>query len=508
MFEARVAAQPEHVDVLIVGAGISGIGAAYYLQTKRPSTSFAILESRAALGGTWDLFRYPGIRSDSDLPTFGYGFKPWRSNKAIAGAGAILDYLRETASENGIDQKIRYHHRVVSAEWSSAEARWLVQVERSDSGAKVAISCNWLFSASGYYRYDQGFTPDFPGKEKFQGKLVHPQLWPEHLDYAGKRVVVIGSGATAVTLIPSLAQKAAHVTMLQRTPTYVLSIPSEDAVAGWLRKLLPADVAHELTRKKNVAQQRALFNFCRRFPKAARKMIRYANAKQLPKDFAVDEHFNPPYEPWDQRLCIVPDGDLFRTIRKGKASVVTDQIESFTERGIKLKSGRELEADIIVTATGLNIQMFGGAQLSVDGEPVKLNEKLAFKGMMLSDVPNFAFAIGYTNASWTLKVGLLCEHFCRLLDHMEKQGVSICCPQPVDRSMGTRPLLDFAAGYVQRALGTLPRQGESAPWLMSMDYYMDVELLRHAAVTDENLTFSRPAARTRPVDYASVTAAE
>jgi cation diffusion facilitator CzcD-associated flavoprotein CzcO len=507
MFEARVAAQPEHVDVLIVGAGISGIGAAYYLQSKRPGTSYAIVEARAAIGGTWDLFRYPGIRSDSDLPTFGYAFKPWRSPKAIAGADGILDYLRETASENGIDRKIRYHHKVVSASWSSTQAKWLVQLERTDTGAQVAIRCNWLFCAGGYYRYHQGFQPQFAGAEQFRGKLIHPQHWPEDLDYSGKRVVVIGSGATAVTLIPSLAHKAAHVTMLQRTPTYVLSIPSVDKIAKLLLKLLPADTAHELIRRKNVAGQRALFNACRRFPRAARRLIRYLTAKQLPSDFAVDEHFNPPYDPWDQRLCIVPDGDLFKTIRKGKASVVTDQIECLTERGLKLKSGRELEADIIVTATGLNIQLLGGIQLNVDGEPVKLNEKLAFKGMMLSDVPNFAFAIGYTNASWTLKVGLLCEHFCRLLDHMDKTHASVCCPKPVDPNMSTRPLLDFGAGYVQRALSTLPRQGETAPWLMSMDYYLDVKLLRHADVTDENLKFYSPA-RERAEPYASATAAE
>lgn len=507
MVEARVAAQPEHVDVLIIGAGISGIGAAYYLQTKRPSTSYAIVEARAALGGTWDLFRYPGIRSDSDLPTFGYAFKPWRSPKVIASADAILNYLRETASENGIDRKIRYQHKVISAAWSSAEARWLVQLERTDTGEKLAIRCNWLFCAGGYYRYDQGYRPQFPDEERFRGQVIHPQHWPEDLDYSGKRVVVIGSGATAVTLIPSMAGKAAHVTMLQRTPTYILSLPSEDGIAKLLLKVLPADTAHELIRRKNIAGQRRLYTLCKRYPRAARRLIRYLTAKQLPEGFPVDEHFNPPYDPWDQRLCIVPDGDLFRCIRRGQASVVTDQIERFTERGILLKSGRELEADIIVTATGLNIQLFGGIQLSVDGEPVKLNEKLAYKGMMLSDVPNFAFAIGYTNASWTLKVGLLCEHLCRLLDYMDQHGHKICRPEPVDPNLPTRPLLDFGAGYVKRALNTLPKQGEAAPWLMSMDYYLDVKLLRHAEVTDENLKFSSP---TRPQtrELASATAAE
>jgi cation diffusion facilitator CzcD-associated flavoprotein CzcO/pimeloyl-ACP methyl ester carboxylesterase len=480
----------EHVDVLIIGAGISGIGAACYLQRERPGTSFAILEARAATGGTWDLFRYPGIRSDSDLHTFGYEFKPWVNEKSIAAADAILAYVRETATEHAIDRHIRLHHRVVSASWSSDTARWLVDIERTDSGAHVQMTCRWMFCASGYYRYDQGFRPTFPGEERFRGALVHPQHWPEDLDYTGKRVVVIGSGATAVTLVPAMTDRAAHVTMLQRTPSYVLPMPSEDALANRLRAVLPATWAYALTRRKNIRMQRTVWRLTRRFPRAARRMIRRINAAQLPPGYPVDTHFNPPYAVWDQRLCMVPDGDLFRAIREGRASVVTDHIETFTERGVQLRSGETLEADIIVTATGLNLQAFGGIELVVDGAPVRLPDTVAFKGMMLSGVPNFAFAIGYTNSSWTLKVGLLCEHFCRLLAHMEAHGHTTCIPEVSDPAMKTRPLLDFGAGYVKRAIGELPRQGERAPWLTSMDYESDRKLLRMDSVIDPELRFT------------------
>ena len=357
----------EHVDVLIVGAGISGIAAAHSLSTLHPDKSFAILEARGATGGTWDLFRYPGIRSDSDLHTFSYEFKPWQNDKAIAGSAAILDYLHETAAENGIDSKIRLHHKVRSAAWSSKDGRWLVKVEQTDTGEQLTISCGWLFCAGGYYRYDEGFTPQFEGRERFQGEIVHPQHWPEHLDYRGKRVVVIGSGATAVTLVPALAGTAAHVTMLQRSPSYVLAVPSSDKLANTLPTLLGTKRAYAITRRKNIARQRAIFRFCRSFPRTARRLIRHHIAKQLPKGYPVDQHFNPAYNPWDQRLCVVPDGDLFKAIRDGAASVVTDRIATFTERGIELESGRELDADIIVTATGLNLQAFGGITLTVDG---------------------------------------------------------------------------------------------------------------------------------------------
>ncbi len=358
----------EHLDVLIVGAGISGVGAAYYLQRDHPGRTFAILEARGATGGTWDLFRYPGIRSDSDLHTFGYEFRPWTADQSIAQAPAILDYVRQTASEHGIDGKVRLHHKVVSASWSTDHARWTVDVERTDTGERTQLGATWLFCAGGYYRYDQGYTPHFEGRERFEGAIVHPQHWPDDLDWAGKRVVVIGSGATAVTLVPAMAETAAHVTMLQRTPSYVLPVPTVDPLTRLARKLLPPDQAHALMRRKNIVQQRAVWWFCQRFPHTARRLIRWLNVQQLPDGYPVDEHFNPPYDPWDQRLCIVPDGDLFRSIREGNASVVTEHVDTFTEKGVLLKSGRELDADVIVTATGLNLLPFGGIALTVDGE--------------------------------------------------------------------------------------------------------------------------------------------
>jgi monooxygenase len=481
----------EHLDVLVVGAGISGIGAGRYLTTELPATSFAVLEARAASGGTWDLFRYPGIRSDSDLHTFGYEFKPWRDEQSIADAPRILAYLRETITENGLDAHIRYHHRVLAASWSTADARWTVDVERTDTGERLQLSAGWLFCAGGYYRYDEGFTPVFPGRERFRGPIVHPQHWPEDLDYAGKRVLVIGSGATAVTLVPAMAETAGHVTMLQRTPSYVMPVPRNDALADRLRALLGEERAFALTRRKNIARGIGIWKFCQKYPKAARRLIRWVNTKQLPEGYPVDEHFNPPYDPWDQRLCAVPDGDLFRAIRNGTADVVTDRIETFTENGVLLASGRELEADVIVTATGLNVQAIGGISLTVDGEPVHLPDTVAYKGMMLSGVPNFVLAIGYTNSSWTLKIGLLCEHFCRLLAYMDAHGYDVARPEPSDPDMPTRPFLDFAAGYIQRAVDQLPRQGDRMPWLTSMSYSTDVKLLRADSVTDPELHLSR-----------------
>jgi monooxygenase len=479
----------EHLDVLIIGAGISGIGAAYYLQNEQPGKTYAILEARGATGGTWDLFRYPGIRSDSDLHTFGYEFKPWEDEDAIASADKILAYLRQTAAENGIDRMVRFQHKVLGAAWSTDDARWLVDVERVDTGELLRLSCHWLFCAGGYYRYDQGFTPRFEGRERFRGQIVHPQHWPEDLDYGGKRVVVIGSGATAVTLVPAMADKAEHVTMLQRSPTYVMPVPSKDAIANALKKVLGSERGYAITRRKNVAQQRAVYRFCQRYPRLARRLIRYLNAKRLPEGYPVDEHFNPAYDPWDQRLCAVPDGDLFNALRDGTASVVTDRIDTFTETGIRLESGRELEADIIVTATGLNLQAFGGITLRVDGRPVHLPDTVAYKSMMVSDVPNFVFVFGYTNSSWTLKVGPVCEHFCRLLAHMDAHGYDICCPQVDDPTMARRPLLDFAAGYIERSVDRLPRQGDREPWSMAMDYRADVRRLREAPVVDGALRF-------------------
>jgi len=490
----HTATRIEHVDVLIVGAGISGIGAAYYLQKEHPGRSYAILEARGATGGTWDLFRYPGIRSDSDLHTFGYEFKPWRDEDAIASADKILAYLRETVAENGIDAKIRFHHKVLGAAWSSDDARWTVDVERfgaaEDSEELVQFSANWIFCAGGYYRYDQGYTPEFPGRDRFRGQVVHPQHWPENLDYTDKKVVVIGSGATAVTLIPAMAGTAAHVTMLQRSPTYVLPVPSKDTFANVAQKLFGAKRGYALARRKNIVKQRAVYQFSQKYPGAARRLIRHLNAKELPEGYPVDEHFNPAYNPWDQRLCAVPDADLFKAISSGAASVVTDRIATFTETGIQLDSGEHLDADIIVTATGLNLQLLGGMSLSMDGKSVDLADTVAYKAMMLAGVPNFVFAFGYTNSSWTLKVGLLCEHFCRLLSHMDAQGHDIARPEIGDHGIETRPMLDFAAGYVQRALDRIPKQGSGEPWRVSMNYYYDVEQLRKGAVDNANLHFS------------------
>ena len=480
----------EALDVLIVGAGISGIGAAYYLQRDHPHRSYALLEARGASGGTWDLFRYPGIRSDSDLQTFGYEFKPWRDDAAIAGGDKILAYLRETAAEFGIDRHIRYHTKVLTASWSSDEARWSVRVEDTETGQQRTLTCAWLFGATGYYRYDEGFTPRFEGRERYQGTIIHPQQWPEDFDYTDKRIVVIGSGATAVTLIPALAEKAAEVVMLQRTPTYIMPVPSKDKIAIRLRSLLGEKRGFALARRRSIMQQQAVWRFCQRHPNAARRIIRRFNAKLLPAGYPVNEHFSPPYGPWDQRLCAVPDGDLFRAISKGTASVVTDRIETFTETGIRLVSGRELAADVIVTATGLNVLAMGGMALEVDGRTVELAGTVAYKGMMLSGVPNFAYAIGYTNSSWTLKVGLLCEHFCRLLTHMDEHGYDTARPVVADAGMPLRPFLDFGAGYIRRVLDQLPRQGDQAPWVTSMNYVGDVKLLRRLPVEDAQLLLS------------------
>ena len=478
------------LDVLIVGAGLSGIGAACYLQKEHPAKSWAILEARAAIGGTWDLFRYPGVRSDSDLHTFGYAFKPWVHAQSIAGAQDILAYLRQAAEENGIVRWLRLQHKVVGAAWSSADALWTVDVERLDTGARQQMACRWLFCAAGYYHHERGHTPRFEGQESFQGQIVHPQHWPEALAWAGKRVLVIGSGATAVTLVPAMAGQAAHVTMLQRTPSYVLSRPSVDVLANMLRKILPGSWAYALTRRKNIAVAHAIWRLCRSYPLAARRLIRWQNQRALPKGYPVDEHFNPPYSPWEQRLCIAPDGDLFQALSAGKASVVTDQIATFTAQGVRLKSGRELPADIVVTATGLNLQLLGGMRLCVDGEQVDPSRKLAFKGMMLDGIPNFVFAMGYTHASWTLKVGPLCAHFCRLLSHMDQYGHAICCAERPAHDMATRPLWDFGAGYVQRALGQLPRQGLEAPWVMATDWQHDARVLGRGPVQDPCLRFT------------------
>lgn len=477
------------VDVLIVGAGIAGIGAAHYLATESPGTSYLILESRDQLGGTWDLFRYPGIRSDSDLFTLGYQFKPWADRHAIAPAASILDYLRETAAEHGIDSHIRFAHRVTAISWSSTDARWGVRVERTDTGEVSTITANWVFGAAGYYRYDRGYTPPLAGAERFTGPIVHPQHWPEDLDYAGKRVVVIGSGATAISLVPALAEQAELVTMLQRTPSYVLPIPAQDRLANRLPTLIGQTRAYAVTRWLKINQQALMWTLARRFPRAVRRLIRRINTARLPAGYDVDTHFNPPYDPWHQRLCFAADGDLFRVIRDGSAEVVTDEITTLTESGLLLASGRELPADIIVTATGLDLQLLGGITVTVDDAPVQLADTVAYKGMMLSGVPNLVFAIGYINASWTLKVGLVCEHFTRLLAHMVEHGYDTCVPDLPDPGIELRPLLEFDAGYIRRAMSKLPKQGTSAPWRMPMRYADDVRVLRHGPVTDPALRF-------------------
>ena len=481
----------EHFDTVIIGAGLSGIGLAYYMQRDCPSKKYVILESRESSGGTWDLFKYPGIRSDSDLYTFGYEFKPWKDKKAIADGASILSYIRETADENNIDQHVRYQHKVLKSNWNSKKSIWEVSILNGADNTTTTMTCNWLFSAAGYYNYDEGYTPDFSNLNQFKGRVIHPQHWPEDLDYENKKVVIIGSGATAVTLLPAMADKCKHITMLQRTPTYVMSVPEQDPIANLVKKFLPEEKAYELIRKKNIAIQRLVWKLCQKYPRFARKIIRKNNEKLLPKDFAIDEHFNPPYNPWDQRLCAVPDGDLFNSIKSGKASVVTDQIDSFTESGLKLKSGKELDADIVITATGLNVQLFGGIQLEIDNEKVDTSKAVVYKGMMLSGIPNFAFAIGYTNSSWTLKVGLLCEYFCKLNNYMDAAGFKRCEAELPSSNIPTRPLLDFGAGYIQRVLKDLPRQGLEAPWYMSMDYKVDLDSLRHGPLIDSQLTFDK-----------------
>ncbi len=495
----------EHVDVLIIGAGLSGIGAACHLEERLPGTSYLVLEARRAMGGTWDLFRYPGIRSDSDMFTLGYRFRPWTGEKAIADGPSILSYVRETAREHGVDDKIRYGLRVERAEWSTDEATWTVHARRD--GEPVTFTCGFLWSCSGYYSYDAGHAPHFDGVADFTsagGTVVHPQQWPEHLTYAGKRIVVIGSGATAVTLVPALARgdgAAAHVTMLQRSPTYVLSLPGIDRVAVALRERLPAKAAYAVTRWKNVLVTTASYQLSRRHPELMKKLIRRAVVARLPEGYDVDRHFRPAYDPWDQRLCLVPDGDLFQVIREGRADVVTDHVDTFTSTGIRLVSGDELEADVVVTATGLSLLAFGGITMVVDGAEVRLPDTMAYKGMMLSGVPNFGYVIGYTNASWTLKADLVSEYVCRLLSHMRDRGHHVVVPER-DPEVREEPFMDFTSGYVQRSLHLLPKQGDREPWRLRQNYLRDVVTIRRGGIEDGTLRFSagrqtagRPAGR-------------
>ncbi len=481
----------EHFDVLIVGAGLSGIGAAWHLQRKCPGRSYAILEGRAASGGTWDLFRYPGIRSDSDMYTLGYSFRPWKDAKAIADGPSILSYIREVASDHGIDRRIRYHHRVIAASWSTPEARWTVEVERGPGRQRATFTCGFLWMCSGYYDYAAGYTPDFPGAGRFKGRIVHPQKWTEDIDYRDKKVVVIGSGATAVTLVPAMAGTAEHVTMLQRSPTYVVARPAEDPIANRLRRRLPLKLAYALTRWKNVLLGMYFYQLCKRRPERAKEMILKGVRFLLGPDYDVGKHFTPRYNPWDQRLCLVPDADLFRAIRRKQVSVVTDEIETFTETGIRLKSGAGLEADLVVTATGLALQVLGGMTLAVDGKRIDPAETLAYKGMMYSDVPNLAVVSGYTNASWTLKADLVCEYVCRLLNHMQRKGFRQCTPRLDDPTMGRLPWVDFSSGYIQRAVDKFPKQGTRRPWRLYQNYALDLLSLRYGSIRDRAMVFSR-----------------
>ncbi len=480
----------EHFDVVIVGAGLSGIGAAYHLTHKLPKKTYAILEGREAIGGTWDLFRYPGIRSDSDMYTLGYNFKPWPGAKAIADGPSIREYVNETAKENGIDKHIRFRHRVVSADWSSKESKWTVTTEKGEAKESAQFTCSFLMMCSGYYRYEAGYTPEFEGRADFKGAVIHPQHWPEDLDYSGKDVVVIGSGATAVTIVPEMAKTAKHVTMLQRSPTYVVSRPSEDKIALGLRKFLPAKTAYGVTRWKNVLLQQYLYARSRKDPDKVRKYITDLAQKELGEDYPVSTHFNPKYNPWDQRMCLIPDSDLFNEIRGGRASVVTDTIDRFTAGGIKLKSGKELKADIVVTATGLDLLFLGGMEVSVGGTKADMSKKLTYKGMMYEGVPNLVSIFGYTNASWTLKCDLTCEFACRLMAKMDAAGAKAATPKASTGDVKQTPWLDFSSGYVQRTIDRFPKQGERKPWRLNQNYTADVMMLRYGTLDDPELVIS------------------
>jgi monooxygenase len=473
----------DHFDVVIVGAGISGIGAACHLGARLPELGYAIFEGRERIGGTWDLFRYPGIRSDSDMYTLGFSFAPWKEQEAIADGDAILEYLQRTAQEHDVLRHIRFRHRVTRAAWSSADARWTVEVCNEATGEALQVTCGFLYMCSGYYDYDHGHTPSFPGTERFGGRIVHPQHWTPDIDYADKRVVVIGSGATAVTLVPELAKRAAHVTMLQRSPTYILTRPRSDGLAIALRRMLPEQLAYDVTRWKNVLLGLAFFHASQRLPGRIKSLLLEGVRRQLPPGYDVDTHFTPSYGPWDQRVCLVPNGDLFAAIRDGTASIVTDHIDTFTETGIRLRSGQELPADLVITATGLELLVLGHVELLVDGTRVEPAKTMTYKAMMLSDVPNLALSVGYTNASWTLKADLTAEYVCRLLEHMRRRGYRRCVARrdPHEREA---PFLGLTSGYVKRALDRLPKQGSRAPWKLRQNYLFDRYALRHGDVDD------------------------
>ncbi len=499
------AAAEEQLDVLILGAGLSGIGAACHLRKAFPGLSLAILEARESIGGTWDLFRYPGIRSDSDMFTMGYSFRPWEDARGIADGPSILNYVRETARVNGIEQLIRFGHRAVRACWSSEQARWSVTAQRTDTGEEVSLTCNFLYMCTGYYRYDEGYCPAFPGSEDFSGEVVHPQQWPAELDCRGRRVVVIGSGATAVTLVPSLvAEGAEHVTMLQRSPTYIVPVPARDTLAEVLGRWISPRRAYEVVRWRNVLLMILIFQLCRRAPGLMRARFRRLAASQLPPDFDVETHLSPTYNPWDQRVCMAADGDFFEVLRDGSASIVTAAIDRFTATGVRLEDGSELAADVIVTATGLRLMMLGGLELEVDGRSVEVGSSTAYKGMMLCGVPNLAFAIGYTNASWTLKADLVAAYVCRLLAHMHKAGTPVCVPRRPPPGIARYPLLDLKSGYVLRSMDQLPKQADTLPWRLHQNYLRDIRLLRHGPIDDEiDFRLAAPAAVSPPLATAA-----
>ena len=499
----------EHLDVLIVGAGLSGVAAGHYVKANCPWASYAVLEARGDIGGTWDLFRYPGIRSDSDMFTLGYSFRPWPGEHSLGDGASIRSYIKETAAAEGVDRRIRFHHRVVRADWSTDDARWHVVAERSDTGDTVELTCRFLLSCAGYYRYDHGHLPDFPGMDRFRGTLVHPQQWPEDLDYAGRRVVVIGSGATAVTLVPAMAETAGHVTMLQRSPSYVASIPGRNPVVVLLRRVLPRRWADPAIRWFNAVLTQGFYQLSRRRPELVKRMLRRGQLRELPPGYPVDTHFRPRYNPWDQRMCFVPNGDLFAAIRNGTASVVTDHVDTFTETGIRLRSGAELEADIVVTATGLEMLFLGGMRLTVDGAPVDPAGRLVYKGMMLQDVPNLAVAVGYTNASWTLKCELTCDYATRLLSHLHATGLRQCTPVNHDPSVTPQPLMGLSSGYIQRAEHLLPKSGSKFPWQVHQSYLRDYRALKTSGLHDDAMVFSNPepAAAAEPARDADTVAA-
>jgi len=488
----------EHVDVVVVGAGLSGIGAGYHLQTMSPDRSYVILEGRDSLGGTWDLFKYPGVRSDSDMHTLGFSFKPWTEAKSIADGPSILKYLKQTVSQFGIDKHIRYGQLVTKAQWSTDDAQWTVTSTNKATGATNTYTCSFLFMCSGYYSYKKGHTPEFVGRERFKGTIVHPQEWPTDLDYAGKRVVVIGSGATAVTIVPSMADKAQHVTMLQRSPTYMVSRPDHDVLANRMRKVLPPKMAYNLTRFKNTWRQQLVYNKTRTDPNKVKQLLLGGIQLELGADYDIAKHFTPNYNPWDQRLCLVPNGDFFKAMREGKASVVTDHIASFTETGIQLASGEHLEADIIVTATGLELVTLGEMDFFVDGDQVDFAKTWTYKGFAYSDIPNLASTFGYINASWTLRSDLTAEYVCRLLNHMRKKGVVQCTPRlrEQDRNMKERPWIDgFSSGYMQRMMHRMPRQGDHEPWINPQNYRRDKKMFKHSPIDDGVMQFTKQSAR-------------